>query len=140
MEREYVRGNEKHWKDVFKYVYGIEPVENSDPSICSNDTAIFVRNKVGGLTFYTDEITYDAITTNPNWHEVKPWEKHYEPKPFDKVLGWNDEFPSDIFPDIFLFKSDIEEDNKTIYTCANDCWDHIKPYNEKEYMEYLYEL
>ena len=133
MKREYVRGNEKHWKDVFKYVYGIEPVENSEPSICGNDTAIFVRNKVGGLTLYTDEILYDAITTNPNWHEVKPWEKHYESKPFDKVFGWNDDSASDIRPDIFLYESNRE--NKTIYVCANSCWDHIEPYNEKEFTE-----
>ena len=138
MEREYVRGNEKHWKDVFKYVYGIEPVENSDPSICSNDTAIFVRNKVGGLTLYTDEILYDAITTNPNWHEVKPWEKHYEPKPFDKVLGWDDDNPSDIRPDIFLCKHDVA--GKTRYYCAAGYWEHIKPYDEEEYLKYLKSL
>jgi hypothetical protein len=30
MEREYVRGNKKHWKEVYKSVYGIEPVANSE--------------------------------------------------------------------------------------------------------------
>ena len=130
MKREYVRGNEKHWKDVFKYVYGIEPVENSDPSICSNDTAIFVRNKVGGLTLYTDEILYDAITTNPNWHEIKPWEKHYDPKPFDKVLGWYDN-ENAVWPDIFLYKA------FDTYSCARGCFKHVKPYNEEEYLKSL---
>ena len=130
MKREYVRGNEKHWKDVFKYVYGIEPVENSDPSICSNDTAIFVRNKVGGLTLYTDEILYDAITTNPNWHEVKPWETHYEPKPFDKVLGWYDN-ENAAQPDIFLYKA------FDTYSCARNCFKHVKPYDEEEYLKSL---
>ena len=130
MEREYVRGNSKHWKEVYKYVYGIEPVANSDPGICGDDTAIFVRNKIGGLTLYTDEILYDAITTNPNWHEVKPWEKHYVPKPFDKVFGWNDDNPSDIRPDLFLYERYI--DGVTFYACANHYWNHIKPYDEKE--------
>ena len=138
MKREYVRGNEKHWKDVFKYVYGVEPVANSDPSICGDNTSIFVRNKVGGLTLYTDEILYDAITTNPNWHEVIPWEKHYEPKPFDKVLGWNDDNPSDIRPDLFLYERYI--DGETIYACANRYCDHVKPYDDEEYLERTEEL
>jgi hypothetical protein len=138
MEREYVRGNSMHWKEVYKYVYGIEPVANSDPGICGNDTALFVRNKVGGLTLYTDEILYDAITINPNWHEVKPWEKHYDPKPFDKVLAWNDDNPSDIRSDLFLYEWYI--DGKTIYACANRYCDHVKPYNEEEYIERTEEI
>lgn len=140
MEREYVRGNSKHWKEVCKYVYGIEPEIKSDHSICSNDRAIFVKNKVGGFTLYTDEIVYDAITTNLNWHEVKPWEKHYIPKPFDKVFGWKDNDPSDICPDIFLRKSKHYETRKTVYICALGCWDHIKPYNEEEYIKRVEEL
>lgn len=131
MKREYVRGNEKHWKDVFKYVYGVEPVENSDPSICSNNTAIFVRNKVGGLTLYTDEILYDAITTNPNWHEVKPWENNWKPKPFDKILGWDDNI-SEAKPDIFLYKGAND------YFCASTFYKHIKPYNEEKYMKLIH--
>lgn len=132
MKKEYIRGNSKHWKDVFKYVYGIEPVENSDPSICEDDTAIFVRNKVGGLTLYTDEILYDAITTNPNWHEVIPWEnKTYEPKPFDKVLGWTYN-ENAVCPDIFLHCNRFGE-----YFCANSIYIHVKPYNEEEYLKSL---
>ena len=138
MEREYIRGNSKHWKEVYKYVYGIEPVANSDSGTCGDDTAIFVRNKIGGLTLYTDEILYDAITTNPNWHEVKPWEKHYVPKPFDKVFGWNENYPSDIRPDIFLYKQDVH--GVTRYYCASGFWNHIKPYDEKEYLERAEEL
>jgi hypothetical protein len=130
MKREYVRGNSKHWKDVFKYVYGVEPVANIDPSICGDDTAIFVRNKVGAFTFYTDEILYNAITTNPNWHEVKPWEKHYEPKPFDKVLAW-DNNENEVRPDIFLYKV------SNTYFCARNGFNHVKPYDEEEYLKSL---
>lgn len=131
MKKEYIRGNSKHWKEVYKYVYGIEPVANSDPSICGDDTAIFVRNKAGGLTLYTDEILYDAITTNPNWHEVKPWgKKTYEPKPFDKVLGWYDN-ENAVFPDIFLYKA------FDTYSCARNCFNHVKPYDEEEYLKSL---
>lgn len=132
MEREYVRGNSKHWKEVYKYVYGIEPVANSDPGICGDDTAIFVRNKIGGLTLYTDEILYDAITTNPHWHEVIPWKnKSYEPKPFDKVLGWNYN-ENVVCPDIFLHCNRFGE-----YYCANSLYIHVKPYNEEEYLKSL---
>lgn len=133
MKREYIRGSKEHWKEVQKYVYGFKT--NSGSGICGDDKAIFVRNKVGGFTFYTDEIVYDAITTNPNWHEVKPWENHYIPKPFDKVFGWNDDFPSDIHPDIFLYQR--YRDGETIYACARRYWNHIKPYNEEEYLKSL---
>lgn len=131
MEREYVRGNREHWKEVCKYVYGmIVPETYSQPGICSNDKAIFAKNKVGEFTLYTDPITYDAITTNPNWHEVKPWEdKPYEPKPFDKVLGWSKE--GKLWPDIFLYKS------FGTYSCAKSCFKHVKPYNEEEYLKSL---
>ena len=130
MKKEYIRGNSKHWKDVCKYVHGIVLGEYSQHSIYSNDKAIFVKNKVGGFTLYTDEILYDAITTNPNWHEVKPWEKHYEPKPFDKVLGWyNNENAAQ--PDIFLYKA------FDMYSCARNCFKHVKPYNEEEYLKSL---
>lgn len=130
MKREYVRGNKEHWKEVYKSVYGIEPEANSDPGICGNDKAIFVRNKIGGFTLYTDELVYDAITTNPNWHEVKPWEKHYEPKPFDKVLGW-DYNDDEVIPDVFLYKA------FDTYYCARCCFKHVKPYNEEEYLKSL---
>lgn len=134
MEREYIRGNRKHWKEVCKYVYGIVPEINSDHSICSNDKAIFVRNKIGGLTLYTDEILYDAITTNSNWHEIKPWEeeKRYIPKPFDKVLGWHYN-ENAVFPDIFLYKA------FGTYSCVRGCYSHVKPYNEEEYLKSLKE-
>lgn len=129
MEREYIRGNRKHWKEVYKYVYGIEPETFSQPDICNNDKSIFVKDKVGGFVFYTDEIVYDAITTNPNWHEVKPWEnKPYEPKPFDKVLGWDDDW-NVVRPDIFLYNIFGE------YICANSLYKHVKPYNEEEYLK-----
>lgn len=131
MEREYVRGNSKHWKEVYKYVYGIEPVANSDPGTCGDDTAIFVRNKIGGLTLYTDEILYDAITTNPHWHEVIPWKnKSYEPKPFDKVLAW-DNNKNEVRPDIFLYKV------SNTYFCARSGFNHVKPYDEEEYLKSL---
>ena len=133
MEREYVRGNREHWKEVCKYVYGmIVPETYSQPGICSNDKAIFVKNKVGEFTLYQDPITYDAITTNPNWQEVKPWEdKPYEPKPFDKVLGWF-ENESRASPDIFLYKFD-----DGTYACARSRYNHVKPYNEEEYLKSL---
>lgn len=126
-KREYVRGNKEHWKEVCEYVYGFKA--NSGSGICGDDKAIFVRNKVGEFTLYTDEIVVDAITTNPNWHEIKPWEKHYEPKPFDKVLGWNYN-ENAVCPDIFLHCNKFGE-----YLCANSFYRHVKPYNEEEYLK-----
>lgn len=131
MEREYVRGNKEHWKEVYKYIYGIEPSEGGAPSICSDDKGVFVKNKVGGYNFYSDRYTYDAITTNPHWHEVRPWENNYEPKPFDKVLGWNDD-KDVVWPDIFLYKGTFDK-----YYCAKGCYMHVKPYNEEEYLKSL---
>ena len=130
MEREYIIGNSKHWKEIYKYLYGIEPETFSQPGICGGDKSIFVKNKVGGFTLYTDPITYDAITTNPNWHEVIPWKnKQYEPKPFDKVLGWNYN-ENAVCPDIFLHCNKFGE-----YICANSLYRHVKPYNEEEYLK-----
>lgn len=129
MKKEFIRGNKEHWKEVCEYVYGFILPPNSSFGICGDDRAIFVRNKVGEFTLYTDEIVVDAITTNPNWHEIKPWEKHYEPKPFDKVLGWNYN-ENAVCPDIFLHCNKIGE-----YLCARNCFKHVKPYNEEEYLK-----
>lgn len=131
MEKEYIRGNSKHWRDVYKYVYGIEPETFSQPGICGDDKSIFVKNKVGEFTLYTDEIVVDAITTNPLWHEVKPWENEpYKPKPFDKVLGWNYN-ENAVYPDIFLYKA------FDTYSCARGSFKHVKPYNDEEYLKSL---
>ncbi len=69
----------------------------------------------------------DAVTTNPNWHEVKPWKDNWKPKPFYKVLGWDDK-ESEAVPDIFLFKG-------SDYICAYSFYKHIKPYDEEEYLK-----
>lgn len=127
MEREYIRGNKEHWKEVHKYVYGFVGASG----VCDDDKVIFVKNEVGGFTLYTDPITCDAIITNPNWHEVIPWKnKSYEPKPFDKVLGW-DYNENAVCPDIFLYK-DFDT-----YSCARRFFKHVKPYDEEEYLKLL---
>lgn len=149
MKREYVRGNKEHWKEVYEWACGKKPDEDYDceRSCYASDTCIILKQ--GGNApfliyedkggYYIYKALYDVITTNPNWHEVKPWEdKPYEPRPFDKVLGWNDFDPSNIRPDIFLCENDL--DDKTIYVCANYCFEHVKPYDEKEYTERTEEL
>ena len=130
MKREYVKGNKKHWREIYKYVYGIVPKTETAMGICGNDKAIYIKDSMGRFTLYTNSAVYDAVTTNPNWHEVKPWEKHYEPKPFDKVLGWQED-ENAAQPDIFLHK-----DAKN-YICANTFYKHIKPYNEEKYMKLI---
>lgn len=141
MEREYVRGNKKHWKEIYEWAFGRVPEENwNEEATCLvKDTCVMLKRSEGKLFVVDakdedDKVLYDVITTNPNWHEVKPWEEHYYPKPFDKVLGWNNNSPN-ARPDIFLFESNIN--GKTVYSCAKFSWDHIKPYNEKEYIERL---
>ena len=126
MEKEYIRGNSKYWKDICKYIYGYVP-DQINYNYCGDDKIIFVRNQIGKFTVYSDPILYNAITTNPNWHEIKPWEINYEPKPFTKVLGWDDN-ENEAKPDIFLYK------DTTDYVCASCFYKHIKPYNEKEYL------
>ena len=131
MEKEYIIGNSKYWKDICKYIYGYVP-DQINYSYCGDDKIIFVRNQIGKFTVYSDPILYNAITTNPNWHEIKPWEINYEPKPFTKVLGWDDN-ESEVKPDIFLYKGAND------YVCANTFYKHIKPYNEEEYLKLLKE-
>lgn len=138
MKREYVKGNKKHWREIYKYVHGIAPKPGMAMGNCGSDKSIYIKNSMGGFILYINSAVYDAITTNPNWHEIKPWETHYEPKPFDKVLGWNDNYPSDIRPDIFFYKQDVH--GVTRYYCASGFWDRIKPYNEEEYLERAEEI
>lgn len=53
-------------------------------------------------------------------------ESSYTPKPFDKVLGWdNDE--SNSYPDIFF---ECVEDSTYHYRCARGGYKHVKPYKE----------
>ena len=129
MKREYIRGNSKYWKDICEYVYGYIP-DQINYSYCGDDKIIFVRNQIGKFTVYSNPIIYDAITTNPNWHEIKPWKNNRKFKPFDKVLGWDDD-ESEAKPDIFLYKG--AED----YFCASTFYKHIKLYNEEKYMKLM---
>ena len=130
MKREYVKGNKKHWREIYKYVYGIAPKTGMAMGNCGYDKAIYIKNSTGGFTLYANSAVYDAITTNPNWHEVKPWENNWKPKPFDKVLGWDDR-ENKATPDIFLYKRDKD------YFCASTFYKHIKPYNEEKYMKLI---
>lgn len=130
MEREYVKGNKKHWREIYKYVNGIAPKTGMAMGNCGYDKAIYIKNSTGGFTLYANSAVYDAITTNPNWHEVKPWENNWKPKPFDKVLGWDDR-ENEATPDIFLYKRDKD------YICASTFYKHIKPYNEEKYMKLI---
>lgn len=131
MEREYIIGNNKHWKDICKYVYGYIPKPYIDYSYCGDDKIIFVKNDAGKFNIFSDPVIREAIITNPNWHEIKPWEDNYNPKPFDKVLGW-DEDENTAKPDIFLFKY-----NDGYFACARYRYQHIKLYNEEEYLKSL---
>ena len=138
MEREYVRGNKEHWKDIYVWAFGRVPVEDLDMAgdYLAKDTCVIIKRCEGRLFCIDsedeeDKALYDVVTTNPHWHEVKPWEnKPYEPKPFDKVLGWN-EHENAVWPDIFLYKA------FDTYSCAKGCFMHVKPYNEEEYLKSL---
>lgn len=140
MEREYVRGNKEHWKEIYEWAFGTKSEEVPDAEISyyayfAKDTCVILKRSEEKLFFVDkkkkdDKALYDVITTNPHWHEVKPWEKHYEPKPFDKVLGWYDN-ENAVFPDIFLYKA------FDTYSCARDCFNHVKPYDEEEYLKSL---
>ena len=83
MKREYVRGNKKHWKDIYVWAFGRVPDEdwNEEGSCLVKNTCIMLKRNEGKLFFIDtkdrdDKVLYDVITTNPNWHEVKPWEDH----------------------------------------------------------------
>lgn len=141
MEREYVRGNKGHWKEIYEWAYGKKPKEDYDAegSCFVSDTCIILKQGKNDPFFIDaesdydmDKVLYDVVTTNPNLHEVKPWEikPYYDPKPFDKVIGWNDNEHA-VWPDIFLYKA------FDTYSCAKGCFMHVKPYNEEEYLKSL---
>lgn len=141
MNKEYIRGNKKHWKKIYEWAFGRVPDKdwNEEGTCFVKNTCIMLKRNEGKLFVVDakdrdDKVLYDIITTNPNWHEVKPWEnKPYEPRPFDKVLGWDD-YEGDACPDIFLAKSDI---GLYPYCCARVDYVHVKPYSEEEYMRQL---
>ena len=142
MERTYIRGNRAHWEEVYEWACGEKPKEEFDAegTCFVRHTCIIIKQVIKqgkNKLFFIDEedegdkALCDIVTTNPNWHEVKPWKnKPYEPKPFDKVLGW-DENEDVAEPDIFLYKS------FGTYVCARTLFNHVKTYNEKEYLKSL---
>ena len=69
---------------------------------------------------------YDSETNQLEDIEDTDNESSYTPKPFDKVLGWdNDENES--YPDIFF---ECIEDSNYHYRCARGGYKHVKPYKE----------
>ena len=143
MEREYVRGNKEHWEEVYEWACGKKPQNyNAEGSCFVRDTCIIIKQVIkqgeNKLLFIDEEyeedkVMCDIVTTNPYWHEVIPWEnKPYEPKPFDKVLAWNDNTNAP-WPDIFLYKDGFG----LRYTCTRGSFKHVKPYSEEEYLKSL---
>ena len=127
MKREYVKGNKKHWREIYKYVYGIAPKTGMAMGNCGYDKAIFIKNSMGEFILYTNSAVYDAITTNPNWHEVKPWENNWKPKPFDKVLVRD----SCSYPWRCAFYSHTIKNRITLkYVADNSVYEYCIPYNE----------
>lgn len=84
MNRTYVRGNKEHWKEVFEYAWGKKPDEDYEMSCYADDKCIILKydDNLPWLLYEENsnygmyKMLYDAITTNPHWHEVKPWEHH----------------------------------------------------------------
>jgi hypothetical protein len=56
-----------------------------------------------------------------------PKQEPYTPKPFDKVIGWNND-ENESHPDIFL--ECIEDSEPYRYRCARYNYKHVKPYKE----------
>ena len=96
---------------------------------------------VGNMPFTTtssfiDDVdkTYELIKNGTllQWEDVKkeafaPQQEPYTPKPFDRVLGWdNDESKSS--PDIFL--KCLDDSKPYRYLCARCGYNHVKPYKE----------
>ena len=69
---------------------------------------------------------YNSETNQLEEIEDTDNESSYTPKPFDRVLGWdNDENES--YPDIFF---ECVEDSNYHYRCARGGYKHVKPYKE----------
>lgn len=84
MERTYIRGNKEHWKEVYEWACGVKPQnDNAEGSCFVRDTCIIIKQVIKqgeNKLFFIDEedendkVMCDIVTTNPYWHEVKPWE------------------------------------------------------------------
>lgn len=107
------------------------------------------KNPVGNFDFDKDLHVYVVIaldnlffTTIIDSQVQKEWEKacdlmskgtnilnvqEYVPKPFDRVLGWDDD-ENESHPDIFLER--IEDSKTHPYRCARYIYNHVKPYKE----------
>ena len=85
----------------------------------SDDIQDLVRVLLLSATPYKMYSTPEEIEDTGN-------ESSYTPKPFDRVLGWdNDENES--YPDIFF---EWVEDSNYHYRCARGGYKHVKPYKE----------
>ena len=93
---------------------------------------------VGNMPFTTTSSLIDDVDktyklmkngTLLQWEDVKKEavQKSYTPKPFDKVLGWDDD-ENESHPDIFLER--IEDSKTHPYRCARCIYNHVKPYKE----------
>jgi hypothetical protein len=100
-----------------------------DVSLSSEDAlrkATRVESDILDSFLAKENKVYNSETNQLEEIEDTNDESSYTPKPFDKVLGWdNDE--SNSYPDIFF---ECVEDSTYHYRCARGGYKHVKPYKE----------
>lgn len=137
----------KLWSPVYgdvRFLYVDPDFKLSDhpdrPIVCEED--YFTKDGKIYANYHNTECILFPSKENRDWSTFKipkslKKEKNHIPKPFDKVFGWYDFNPFHIlYPDIFLCKDKNYDTHKTVYRCEFGTYDHIKPYNEEEYLEH----
>ena len=109
--------------------FGVSYDASYDVSVFSEDEfrkATEVEEDILDSFLAKENKVYNSKTNQLEEIEDTGNESSYTPKPFDRVLGWdNDENES--YPDIFF---EWVEDSNYHYRCARGGYKHVKPYKE----------
>lgn len=122
------KGEQKKIKEAFEKIGFKNPVGNF---AFDKDLHVYVVIKLDNAFFTIDaqvkeewEKACDLMSKGTNILNVQ----EYVPKPFDRVLGWDDD-ENESHPDIFL--ECIEDSKFYPYRCARCNYKHVKPYKEQ---------
>lgn len=75
MSKEYIFGSKIHASEIKSYVYE-EDIDALANGVFTNPDVIIVKRSRGTCYYYEKgSPAYEAIISNPEWKEIKPWEK-----------------------------------------------------------------
>ena len=78
MSKEYMFGSKIHASDIKSYVYE-EAKKANEYGPFADQNILIVKIKRGTWYYYEKGTpAYEAIVSNPDWKEIKPWEKDFD--------------------------------------------------------------